>query len=375
MEILYLKLLFIDIIGGGSGRLFEITSGITFRYIMFFLGLLILLYKFCFSKIMIKKEEMIVLLLGTFFIPLGFVSLGVNDLSLAFDDIKPFLFFLLSFIILSQSEENSKLIIDKFLTYLIVVPVLMGIIQIILILMIKYNFLSFYIFYALGESTSNEIMFRGEDGLFFYKGFFFLGVGCIYAFIKKKYFVALFLFICIYLTQTRGLLLASIFSILLYIIFTTRKQIAFIFFLISPVIFYLLYLITLKILFLREDVADSDVVRFKDLEFLLDIDNFFHALFGHGWGAEIRDRAKLENVFMEIFYKSGILGLLSSFVIVIYIFLHKNNKYNPFLYFTVFSFLFSQTNPFIFTPMGIILLIVSMLSLRYFFDVNSNIVR
>lgn len=375
MEILYLKLLFIDIIGGGSGRLFEITSDITFRYIMFFLGLLILLYKFCFSRIMIKKKEMIVLLLGTFFIPMGFVSMGGNDLSLAFDDIKPFLFFLLSFIILSQSEENSKLIIEKFLTYLIVVPVLMGIIQIILILLIKYNFLSFYAFYAFGESTSNEIMFRGEDGLFFYKGFFFLGIGCIYAFIKKKYFIALFLFICIYLTQTRGLLLASIFSILLYIVFTSRKQIAFVFFLISPAVFYFLYLITLKILFLREDVGDSNVVRFKDLEFLLNIDNIFQAFFGHGWGAEIRDRAKLENVFMEIFYKSGILGLLSSFVIVIYIFLHKNNKYNPFLYFTVFSFLFSQSNPFIFTPMGIILLIVSMLSFRYFFDVNSNIVR
>lgn len=375
MEILYLKLLFIDIIGGGSGRLFEITSGITFRYIVFFLGLLILLYKFCFSKIMIKKEEMIVLLLGTFFIPLGFVSMGINDLSLAFDDIKPFLFFLLSFIILSQSEENSKLIIEKFLTYLIFIPVLMGIIQIILILLIKYNFLSFYAFYALGESTSNEVMFRGEDGLFFYKGFFFLGIGCIYAFIKKKYFIAFFLFVCIYLTQTRGLLLVSIFSILLYVVLTNRKQVAFIFFLISPIAFYLLYLITLKILFLREDVGDSNVVRFKDLEFLLNIDNIFHAIFGHGWGAEIRDRTKLENVFMEIFYKSGILGLLSSLVIVIYIFLHKNNKYNPFLYFTVFSFLVSQTNPFIFTPMGIILLIMSMLSFRYFFDVNSNIVR
>ena len=136
------------------------------------------------------------------------------------------------------------------------------------------------------------------------------------------------------------MLLASIFSILLYIVFTSRKQIAFVFFLISPAVFYFLYLITLKILFLREDVGDSNVVRFKDLEFLLNIDNIFQAFFGHGWGAEIRDRAKLENVFMEIFYKSGILGLLSSFVIVIYIFLHKNNKYNPFLYFTVFSFLF-----------------------------------
>ncbi len=55
---------------------------------------------------------------------------------------------------------------------------------------------------------------------------------------------------------------------------------------------------------------------------------------------------------MEIFYKSGILGLSSSFVEIIYIFLHKNN--NIILsYFTTFSFLFSQTNPFIFTPMGI----------------------
>lgn len=375
MEILYLKLLFIDIIGGGSGRLFEIVNGITFRYIMFFMGLLILFYKFCFSKIIIKKEEMIVLLLGTFFIPLGFVSMGGNDLSIAMDDIKPFLFFLLSFIILSQNDGNSKIIIEKFFTYLLIIPVLMGIIQIFLILLIKYNFLSFYAFYALGESTSNEIMFRGEDGLFFYKGFFFLGVGCIFAFIRKKYFIALFLFICIYLTQTRGLLLASIFSILLYTVVTSRKHIAFIFFLVSPAVFYVLYLITLKILFLREDVGDSNVVRFKDLAFLLNIDNVFHAFFGHGWGAEIRDRAKLENVFMEIFYKSGILGVISSLVIVIYIFLHKNNKYNPFLYFTVFSFIFSQTNPFIFTPMGIVLLIMSILSCRYFFDQNTNIIK
>ncbi len=38
MELLYLKLLFVDIIGGGSGRLFEIFNGITFRYLVFLLA-------------------------------------------------------------------------------------------------------------------------------------------------------------------------------------------------------------------------------------------------------------------------------------------------------------------------------------------------
>ncbi len=49
----------------------------------------------------------------------------------------------------------------------------MGVIQIILLLLINYGVLPFPAFYAYAETTSSEIMFRGEDGYFFYKGFFF----------------------------------------------------------------------------------------------------------------------------------------------------------------------------------------------------------
>ncbi|MBR7718232.1 hypothetical protein [Acinetobacter nosocomialis] len=375
MELFYLKLLFIDIIGGGSGRLFEIAHGFTVRYLIFIIGIVLIIFKFSFSNITLRRKEFLALLLGTAFIPIGLISMASNDLSIAFDDIKPFLFFSLFFLILSQNEVDSKIILEKFCSYLLVIALAMGLVQLILIILVKINLLPFPVFYAIGESTSNEIMFRGEDGLFFYKGFFFLGVGCIYAFIRKKYLLVAFLFLCIFLTQTRGLLLATIFTILIYLVCTARKQIAFLIFLLSPIILTITYFITMKILFLREDVGDSNVVRFEDLKYIFNESDVFHTLFGYGWGAEIRDRAKLENIFMELFYKTGVIGLVSSLVLIVYVFLHKNNKFNPFLYFMLFAFIFSQTNPFIYTPMGIVLVLMCMLSCRYAFNSKSELIK
>ena len=374
MELLYLKLLFVDIIGGGSGRLFEIFNGITFRYLVFFVGVLLIFFKFAFSKVYIKKNEFLVMLLGTLFIPIGVIGMASNDVILAIDDIKPFLFFILFFLILTQNENNSIILLEKFCSYLLIIATIMGTLQLILILLVKFNILPFFVFYSIGQNTSNEIMYRGEDGLFFYKGFFFLGIGCIYAFIKRKYLLVAFLFLCVFLTQTRGLLLGTLFTILVYIVLTARRQVAFLIFLVSPLILYFTYFITLKILFLREDVGDSNSVRFDDFKYIISGSDLFQTLFGNGWGAEIRNRAKLENVFMELFFKTGVIGLFSSLIVVFYVFSHFKNKYNPFLYFMLFSFLFSQTNPFIFTPMGIVLVLVCILACRYNFDKNSDLV-
>lgn len=375
MELLYLNLLFIDIIGGGSGRLFELYNGITIRYILFFTGILLILIKFSLKKIILLKRELIALLLGTIFIPIGLICASKNNLELAFVDIQPLLFFLLIVLILSQNREDGKYLIGRFLKFLLVIPFIMGVIQLIIISSIKLNLISFEAVYAYASTTSGELRFRGEDGLFFYKGFFFLGVGFVYAFIKKKYLLSLFLIICITLTQTRGLLLASIFTILLYLVFTARKQVAFIIFLISPIMLYLTYLFTVKILFLREDVGESDSVRFEDLDFILNSNSWVQTLIGNGWGAEVRDRAKIENVFIEIFYKCGLLGLLSSLVLVFYMFLYKNIKYNPFFYLMLFAFMYSQTNPFIFTPMGIVLVGMCILSCRFKFNKNNELIK
>jgi hypothetical protein len=374
VELIYLKLLFIDIIGGGSGRLFELFGDITVRYILFSLGILLILIKISFHKVQLLKHELIGLLLGTLFIPIGMISMANNDLSLALTDLQPLLYFFIVILILSQNINNSKLLVEIFLKYLLTISFIMGAIQVILIILVTTNIISFDAFYSYASTTSGELRFRGESGLFFYKGFFFLGLGCIYAFIKRKYLLSLFLIICLFLTQTRGLLLATMFSILLYIIISARKQVAFAIFLISPIILYITYVVTMRILFLREDVDDSDSVRFQDVSIILETNSFFYTLIGHGWGAEIGERSRIENIFMEIFFKAGFLGLLCSLFLVLYIFFQKNFQNNPYFYLLIFAFVYSQTNPFIFTPMGIVLLGVCMLSCRFSFDRKNEII-
>ncbi len=370
MELLFLKILFIDIIGGGSGRLFELFGGLTIRYVLFFIGLLLVFCKLSFSTIYIRRNELIAFILGTFFIPIGMVTMATNDLSLAMADLKPFFFFALFFLILGQNENNSQILLEKFCKYLLVIPFIMGVIQIILLLLINYGVLPFPAFYAYAETTSSEIMFRGEDGYFFYKGFFFLGLGFVYAYIRGKKILAAFLILCIFLSQTRGLLLASIFTVCLHLMLTARKQTAFLLFILSPVAIFIIYMLIMKILFLREDAGDSNSVRFKDGAYILAENTFIQNLIGNGWGSEINGRARLENIFMEIFFKTGLPGLLSSLVLTVYVFISSKSKYNPFVYLMFFSFIVSQTNPFIFTPMGIILTAVCMLSCRYYFNRN-----
>lgn len=368
MELLYLQIIFIDMIGGGSGRLFELFGGLTVRYVLFFIGLLLIFLKLSFSKIVIPRNELIIFILGTFFIPIGMITMGTNDLGLAMADLKPFFFFALFFLILSQNETNSQVLLDKFCKYLLIIPTLMGILQIVILLAIKYGVLPFQAFYVWADGKSGEILFRGEDGYFFYKGFFFLALGFIYAYIRGKKVLAIFLLICVFLSQTRGLLLASIFTVCLHLALTARKQVAIVLIILSPIALFIVFTLTMKILFLREDAGDSNAVRFKDLAYILDENSILQNIIGNGWGAEVRGRARLENIFMELFFKTGIPGLLSSFLLSIYVFFCSKNKFNPFIYLMFFSLLVSQTNPFIFTPMGIILTGVCILSCRYYYN-------
>ncbi|MFH4180739.1 hypothetical protein WDA55_22060, partial [Acinetobacter baumannii] len=87
--------------------------------------------------------------------------------------------------------------------------------------------------------------------------------------------------------------------------------------------------------------GDSNAVRFKDLAYILDENSILQNIIGNGWGAEVRGRARLENIFMELFFKTGIPGLLSSFLLSIYVFFCSKNKFNPFIYLMFFSLLVS----------------------------------
>lgn len=73
MELLFLKILFIDIIGGGSGRLFELLAGLQLD-MFFFHWLIISFCKLSFSTIYIRRNELIAFILGTFLFLLGWLQ-------------------------------------------------------------------------------------------------------------------------------------------------------------------------------------------------------------------------------------------------------------------------------------------------------------
>ena len=135
-------------------------------------------------------------------------------------------------------------------------------------------------------------------------------------------------------------------------------------FLISLLPFILLgsYTVVNFVLGLREDVGESDSARFNAINYVLDSSNFTTALFGNGWGSLIYNRERIEIVFIEIFYKTGFLGLISSLSFLFYAFMKAADSHfrNVYFFIVLFMYLVSLTNPFVFTPMGIVTLAVCM---------------
>ncbi|WP_045131362.1 hypothetical protein [Acinetobacter pittii] len=362
---LYWAVYLFDIVAGGGGRLFEITESFSLRYLLFFTGILILLVSVLSLKVRIYKKELLILLLGTSFIPIGLISGSLHEVKDILFDLQQLMFFFIMALIFFQNDNNAKMIVERFNKYIFYIPIVMGIVYVILFSLINIGVLPFNLFYNWASST-NEFFFRGEDGYFFYKGFFFLGIGSIYCFINKRYLIFFFLLFCILLSQTRGIVLVTLAVCALYYILNAKKNSLLIIYMSIPLVILGMLYAFLKVIGIREDVSDSDVVRLNDAMYIFENLKPITALIGNGWGEDIGDRAKIEVVFLEIFYKTGVLGLLSSFSFLIYFLLQKGFFRNPYFYFVVFAYIVSFSNPFVFTPMGITVLAVAIISCRFY---------
>lgn len=366
----FLKLLFIpilfELVIGGSGHYLEIGP-VTFRMVFYFLAIFLALIYHLYKKI-IRKD--LALILVAFTIMISFSSivglLNGGAVNLILEDLKPLIFFyiLLFFSIVIKDIEDVR----KVSTIIKIGSIILGVIYIVVILLLLLGKINFSAFYEQ-QSEIGEVMFRNET-LFFYKGFLYLCVGYFFFLLSKgkgNKLGALFLFVCVVLTLTRGFILFTVLITAYYVFFINKNLIIklglFLFGIIS-------FLILLPLLF--ESMGDkegSDAMRYLQInEVIADI-NPISFVIGHGFGVGVKSRPiHMELSFLEIFQKQGLIGLAFWFGLFFYIFWLfakiKNKSYKknafPFMLSIIFIILQSGTNPYMNNPIGLTMILISI---------------
>lgn len=219
----------------------------------------------------------------------------------------------------------------------------------------KISFLDIY--HYIPES---ELFLRGQEG-FVYKGFLYILIGALYFVIVDRYkpiWRFLFFLICvvaIIATLTRGFMLSLLIVISIYYIFESKSLI--LKFVIAAIFVSLPVLI---FTFLPEFVfrEGSDSTRVNDIhEFLRFIDSGgINLLFGNGISFYLGDRPAVENAYMDMWFRFGLLGLLLLLLCFLkisfdYFYLKKirlDNKCFDWLYYSVvLIFIQSNFNPYV----------------------------
>jgi hypothetical protein len=219
-------------------------------------------------------------------------------------------------------------------------------------------------------SVGDDFFFR-ENGTFFFKGFVYLGVAFFFLLERLSFqrFLSLLVIVAaIILCNTRGMYMA-----LAMIVFL-------LYFRVEGKILILLVAGAVGVFFwgqILEVVAkpDSDVVRLLDLQYVFDNMDFASMIFGHGFGAEINERGRIEVAWVEVLYKQGLIGLgfwlywLFSLISCFGSLRGGMKKMGrPYFASALFIFILSFTNPFMNNSIGLVVLIVAHFSLIYLLE-------
>jgi hypothetical protein len=389
IESYFFTLLLYELFLGGSGRVFSFGS-ITLRMILFTIALVwfsIRIYQNPHKKFTIR---MVVFFGITISIGALVGILNHAPKSLIFTDIKQLLFFLS--IICFSFCLNTNEQVNKCITILKNATLILSIGYLLCYSLIQLNLLKMEPFYDTlsVEWLHDEFMFRGTRGNFFYKGFFYLGIGIFfYLFSKpsiKNGFIILIIYVALFLTLLRWLLaiVLVIFACTIFfnwaiqkfkISFLKSRQMVFhllILFvmILIPVIFKNFYITTLGN---KQESVDIRKIQIEQSISIISNNEFNYFIgFGFGKGVPIRP-VHMELTYLEIFFKQGILGLSFWFFIFFYCVFHfwkawKNhvdlNIILPWITGILVIYFQSITNPLLVNSIGMSFVILAMLFLR-----------
>ena len=295
------------------------------------------------------------------------------------EDVKPLLYcFLLLFVeITMRTVRHLQLVIKIIKAAALIMTV--GYASVFALLLT--GVFSFGAFYEWMSSGSDEFMFRGESGLFFYKGSLYIAVGLIFfAFDRGRMSrVAMVAAIAgLVATGSRGFFFALMAIVLVHALTGTGGYVRKLRYLVVPCA----GLAMLLILFSGGlvDKQESDSVRITTTSQVVNRITPLSIIFGNGFGVGVEERpVHMENSYLEIFHKQGILGILwwcSMFVLWIMRYRkarHANYQYaQPLFLSACFVAIQSLINPFINNPIGIFVGLIALVGLDVLSESRSS---
>lgn len=360
----------------GSGQVAKIGGGLTLRmlnYLCMF-GFYLLFVVYGHFKMNRLDWRIFGFYLLTFFFATSWCLINGNTLNLA-EDLKPLSYFLVfPFFIITISSYD---IIRKISSIIQYGALIMSIVYLVYLAIIKiFNLIDFVAFYG-SMSEQSDIMFRENGGELFYKGFLFLPIGLLFWFKEKKIVPVCIILLAIYFTLTRGFYIIAMLGIACYVISISKKNLPTLLFWGICGMAAIFVVVASGLFEMGEARSDGDLIRIVTFEQVMDRVTPLSTLIGHGFGDGVPIRTiHMENAFLEIFHKQGILGL--SFWMFLLYGIHFYSKRAIIhrdisrLYWigTLMVYVQSLFNPFLTNPIGMSFVIIGYACCRYLSQPN-----
>ncbi len=231
-------------------------------------------------------------------------------------------------------------------------------------------------FHQWAEKTG-EISFRNHQ-MFFYKGFFYLGIGTVFLVALGSRWQSVWLaaiVVAMALTMTRGFVLATSAATALLLVTMQRRRALCVALCVMALVMYAvwIYLPSLDNGHMLVQRGISNSVRTTDISFMKENFNFSSLVFGEGMGTYLNGRLSIENSYLTIFWKMGIVALffwILPLALALHYFLQisKNSAVYrvacAFFFGMVFVYVQTGSNPYLNNPIGLSFVMMAVFSLR-----------
>lgn len=367
----------IEMVLGGSGRLVSLGPA-TFKMYLCTIAILVsFLYILFYGKI--NQDFFLLLSSFTFLIIGGSINGLINgaNISNILLDVKPLVYMYMLIFFYYTINYSNVFLIQKLIKVNVIV---LSFLFLIFLYALLSGLIPFEAFYTLVDDNDrySDIMFKGTEGFFFYKGFIYFVIGLfffVFTSVKRKAIFVGYLLLILLLTLVRGFLVDIVCTVFFYFIFIKKMKIK------KHVLIIFLFLICSAIItffFLMDDYAtligdktDSDYIRILQLQQVYERISFWSFFIGHGFGTGVPVREiHMEIAYLEIFHKQGIIGILFwvyFFFIATKDFFRIRQNRNlalPFYLAIIVIYVQSFTNPYLNNPIGMSINILSLVVLK-----------
>lgn len=360
-------IILLEVFLGGGGRLVDFGP-ISPRMYLFMVGLIVSFWLLLRLK-PIEKNFILLIAFASLVFLFSTVMGVINGAKLSFlaVDLKQiFVFYSIVFFYYAIRTEDDVVLITKLLKFS---ACFLAIGYLIVLVLLRTGVIPFMPFYSRTALTG-EFFFRGESG-FFYKGFLYICIGLLFFLAERKPSKVLIVILgaATVLTFTRGFFVSFLLTYAFHHVFIKQN--------VSKILaFALVTVVAIAGLwgfyYAREfNRQDSDFARLKQIEEVIAATTPVSFFIGHGYGVGVPSRPdRMEIVYLEAFHKQGLIGLSFWFFLFALNWIYFKRAYRvnpniavPFMLSTVFVYIQSFTNPYLNNPIGMTMVMISLVSL------------